>query len=72
MFKKSSYCGGNGCVEVEMDVDQDGDRVIRVRDSKQGDNGPVLMFNRAEWQNFLDGAADGEFDLPRVISEFAK
>jgi Domain of unknown function (DUF397) len=38
------------------------DDAIAVRDSKHPD-GPVLLFTRAEWDAFVAGAKDGEFDL---------
>ena len=59
-WRKSSYSGGNGgeCVEV-ADL-PDGGRA--VRDSKLGDTGPVLRFTPAEWQAFVAGVRDGEFD----------
>ena len=56
-WRKSSYSGNNGCVEVAVV----GDRVA-VRDTKDRD-GPVLLFDEQEWVAFLAGAKDGEFDL---------
>jgi hypothetical protein len=38
------------------------DHVIAMRDSKQPD-GPVLIFTPAEWEAFILGVQDGEFDL---------
>jgi hypothetical protein len=35
---------------------------IAVRDSQTPD-GPVLLFTQAEWDAFVGGAKDGEFDL---------
>jgi hypothetical protein len=49
--------GGQCCVEV-MET-EDG---FRVRDSKDGGAGPELAFTRAEWEAFLAGVAQGEFD----------
>ena len=59
MWKKSSRSGGNGgqCVEVAR-LD---DGTIGVRDSKNP-GGAVLRFTRAEWEAFLDGVAQREFD----------
>jgi hypothetical protein len=37
--------------------------MIGVRDSKPGEESPVLQFTEAEWQAFRLGMADGEFDL---------
>jgi Domain of unknown function (DUF397) len=56
-WRKSSYSGDNGCVEVAFV----GDRVA-VRDTKDRD-GPVLLFDEQEWVAFLAGARNGEFDL---------
>ena len=56
-WRKSSYSGTNGCVEVAH-----GDDHIAVRDSKDP-SGPMLLFARLEWQAFLAGVQDGEFDL---------
>jgi hypothetical protein len=44
-FRKSSYSGGNGCVEVGHD-----DGRVLVRDSKNPDAEPV-SFQRSEWMN---------------------
>jgi Domain of unknown function (DUF397) len=57
-WRKSQRSGVNGCVEVAF-----ADGRIAVRDSKDR-NGPVLMFTPHEWNAFLGGARDGEFDLP--------
>jgi hypothetical protein len=55
-WRKSSWSGANGCVEVAVV----GDRVA-VRDSKDR-RGPVLLFTADEWASFLGGVRDGEFD----------
>jgi len=57
-WKKSSKSGGNGgqCVEVRRNHE-----AIQVRDSKDP-HGPVLQFTRHEWEAFIGGAKDGEFD----------
>ena len=47
----------DNCVEVAF-VDD----AIAVRDSKSPE-GPVLIFTQAEWDAFVGGAKDGEFDL---------
>jgi Domain of unknown function (DUF397) len=55
---KSSLSSYNGnCVEVSGLT---GDR-IRVRDSKQP-RGAVLNFTPAEWDAFIGGVYNGEFD----------
>jgi hypothetical protein len=58
-WRKSSYSGSNAnCIEVAF---VDGN--IALRDSKDP-YGLVLAFTPAEWQAFISGACDGEFDLP--------
>ncbi len=56
---KSTRSGPNSdnCVEVAF-VEE----AIVVRDSKNPD-GPALIFTPAEWDAFVGGAKDGEFDL---------
>lgn len=39
------------------------DHLIGMRDAREPD-GPVLVFTEAEWDAFVAGAKDGEFDLP--------
>jgi hypothetical protein len=58
-WRKSSLSGPScdNCVEVAF-VDQ----AIAVRDSKNP-TGPVLIFTADEWDAFVGGAKDGEFDL---------
>jgi hypothetical protein len=54
--KSSSSSSGN-CVEAAQVPDG-----VLVRDSKDP-NGPILRFTEAEWQAFVDGAKDYEFDF---------
>ncbi|HEV2639403.1 MAG TPA: DUF397 domain-containing protein [Actinocrinis sp.] len=58
VWRKASYSNtqGGNCVEV-ADL-PDG---MAVRDSKDPD-GPTLQFTLAEWQAFVAGIKDGEFD----------
>jgi hypothetical protein len=58
-FRKSTRSGPwtDNCVEVA-----NRDYGVQVRDSKDP-QGPVLSFTHAEWDAFLAGARDGEFDL---------
>ena len=58
-WRKSSYSGTNGCVEVERLPDGDG---VLVRDSKRLSS-PTLYFTMHEWRAFLAGVRGGEFDL---------
>ncbi len=56
-WRKSSRSGGQGnCVEVA-----DTPAAIGVRDSKDPE-GPVLVFTRANWEEFVDGVKTGVFD----------
>jgi Domain of unknown function (DUF397) len=56
---KSARSGAScdNCVEVAF-VDD----AIAIRDSRNPD-GPALIFTPAEWDAFVGGAKDGEFDL---------
>jgi hypothetical protein len=58
-WRKSNRSGpfSDNCVEVAFV-----DHAIAVRDSKNR-TGPVLLFTQAEWDAFVGGAKDGEFDL---------
>ena len=59
VWRKSKASGtyGDNCVEVAFIDD-----AIALRDSKHAE-GPVLLFTQGEWDAFVDGAKDGEFDL---------
>ena len=60
-WTKSSLSYGNGnCVEVAGLADD----VIMVRDSKNV-KGPVLGFTPGEWDAFVGGVRNGEFDRRR-------
>ena len=54
---RASLPNGN-CVEVAF-----GDETIRVRHSQER-SGATLSFTHPEWEAFLAGARNGEFDLP--------
>lgn len=57
-WRKSTRSNASGeCVEIAELTN-----TVAVRDSKNP-AGPVLRFTRAEWQAFISGAKDGEFDL---------
>jgi hypothetical protein len=56
-YKSSRSTGNGNCVEVAVIED-----AVAVRDSKDR-SGPVLVFTPAEWDAFVAGAKDGEFDL---------
>jgi hypothetical protein len=57
-WRKASASGNNGCVELAPLPDGG----VAVRDSKLGDDSPVLKFDRHEWLSFMDGLGRGEFD----------
>jgi hypothetical protein len=42
-----------------------GPDLVRIRHS-QDRSGAILAFTHAEWQAFLTGARNGEFDLPET------
>jgi Domain of unknown function (DUF397) len=56
VWRKSTFSGTNGCVEVAFVQGQ-----VAVRDSKDP-TGRVLVFTAHEWAAFLSGARAGEFD----------
>jgi Domain of unknown function (DUF397) len=63
-FVKATASGMHGhmnCVEVGLAGDQ-----VAVRNSRRPDVEP-MVFTKAEWLAFLDGAGNGEFDLPDGI-----
>ena len=58
-WRKSTRSTTSGnCVEVADNLPG----AIAVRDSKNP-TGPALVFAPAEWQAFVEGVKDGEFDL---------
>ncbi|SDG05592.1 protein of unknown function [Sinosporangium album] len=65
--KSTRSANGQNCVEVAVvkggTGPKAGDVVFMVRDSKDPD-GPQLQFTPAEWEAFLGGVKDGEFDIP--------
>jgi Domain of unknown function (DUF397) len=56
--KSSASAGGGNCVEVAMGL-----RAVYVRHSANI-GGPVLAFLHSEWEAFLDGVRNCEFDPP--------
>ena len=57
VWRKSS--GSDSAASVEVALLDSG---VAVRDSRKPE-GPVLFFTAAEWDAFVGGAKDGEFDL---------
>ena len=59
VWRKSTFSNMNGnCVEMGRLLP---DR-IAVRDTKDNGTGPVLIFTQAEWDAFISGAKEGQFD----------
>ncbi|HZD73428.1 MAG TPA: DUF397 domain-containing protein [Actinomycetota bacterium] len=58
IWRKSSYSGSNGCVEVAFVGGN-----VAIRDSKNR-QGPVLVFTPVEWDAFVAGVRDGELVNP--------
>ena len=58
--KSSASQPGGNCLEVALGGD-----AVRIRHS-QDRSGAVLSFTHAEWRAFLDGARNGEFNLPEA------
>jgi hypothetical protein len=58
-WRKARLSDATGnCVEIASAADG----TVGVRDSKDQGDGPVLEFTRAEWNAFLDGVKNGQFD----------
>jgi len=67
--KATQSSDGSNCVEVTVTYDTsiaghkaDCEKLYLMRDSKNPD-GPVLAFTPAEWDAFVLGVKDGEFDV---------
>ena len=57
-FKSSFSAQTASCVQVRF-----ADGVAQVRNNREVD-GPVLVFDRGEWEAFMLGVFSGEFDMP--------
>ena len=55
--KSARSNNGGACVEIAVNLPG----IIAMRDSKDP-NGPALIFTPAEWDAFVGGVKDGEFD----------
>jgi hypothetical protein len=62
-WRKATRSGYSGCVEVALIHGS-----IAVRDSKRR-QGAMLEFTPVEWQAFIGGVRDGEFELELLDSE---
>lgn len=61
-WRRTSFCNNGSCVEVAY---LDDDDQVAVRDSKDHD-GPMLIFTATEWDGFLSGVRDGQFDRHKL------
>jgi len=60
---KSSFSFANGnCVDVELD----GYGGVVVRHSKHGANGTGIRYTRGEWDAFIAGVKNDEFDFDKL------
>jgi hypothetical protein len=61
-LKWKSACDNSGpnCVEIALTTDSNGDFEALVRDSSNPT--VALHFNKGEWNAFVAGVKDGEFD----------
>jgi len=56
-WQRSEFCGSQACVEVARTAPDE----FLVRDAKNPE-GPVLSFDRTEWDAFVAGVRAGNFD----------
>ncbi|MGJ8649511.1 MAG: DUF397 domain-containing protein [Opitutaceae bacterium] len=57
-YRTSSYCMRGRCVQVKI-----GNREICVRNSTKPNEG--VTFSLEEWNDFIQGVKNKEFDLPK-------
>lgn len=55
-WQRASTCGAATCLEVAPT-----DEGVAIRDSKL-QNGPILQYTLPEWDAFVAGVKNGEFD----------
>lgn len=58
-YKKSSFSVLDNCVSVAVN-EKNGDRFVRHTSQPEG---AVLAFNASEWDAFVRGVKDGQFDV---------
>ena len=76
MFKKSSYCVAQACVEVDtnfkkssscvlsacVEVDKTtNEKAVAIRHRQTPKT--VITYSRDEWKTFIKGVKNGEFDI---------
>jgi hypothetical protein len=58
-WRKSTFSSMNGnCVEVSYVLPN----LVGIRDTKDNGTGPVLVLTGAEWDAFIAGAKEGQYD----------
>jgi hypothetical protein len=57
-WKKSTFSETANCVEVAFGAD-----TVHLRHARSPDGG-TLVFTRSEWNAFLDGVRERQFDCP--------
>lgn len=57
-YRRSTFCTSGGCVEVAVLADGR----VAVRDSTEPER-PPQVYSVAEWQHFVAGVKDGQFDI---------
>jgi hypothetical protein len=63
-FRRSSFCGSAGCVEVAAQPTGD----VFIRDAKDNTpDAPVLRFSSDEWTAFVAGVQAGEFSPDTLL-----
>jgi len=60
IWRKSTFSNGNGGNSVIYGELPNGHHALK--DSKLGADSPVLIFDQDEWEAFIQGAKNGEFD----------
>lgn len=63
---KSSFCNSGTCVEAVIDpIDLDGDPLITVKDA----DGNEAYFHKDEWEAFIAGVKNNEFEVEKLLEE---
>ncbi len=57
-WKKSTKSSSGSCVEVRL-----ADGSVQVRDTKLGEESPILPFDLGDWAHFASAVAAGDYDL---------
>jgi hypothetical protein len=61
---RSSFCSADEGQCVEVRLLENGD--VEIRDSKLGEDSPVLRYTADEWRTFDAGLRNGDFDRQLV------